>query len=408
MRILLLLLFLFILTGCGPASPIPARTPTPTQPTLTTVPTAISITPSATPVQPSSNEGVPRHNAYTIQWQGLLIRLPAYAVWHEETPREALNGIPISAQGGVTYPMATVNATVELPTGPRFTMLEFAGSLDDWLQLERANATSASGNAIDETTIRTTTIAGPPAIIYQRMVTGTGDLTYAIVGIDGDRQGVDGRLLLITFEAAFTDNYLIISDLARAPATTPTTPVTATSPLEQSTAYQELAQRGHQVLKTAMTSAGIAVIFYAAIGGDKAGNPAPALSPIGVMVLQEQAGVYRRRWQTISQIESPLAPERTITAWPWTQRIFELIDLTGDSQPEIALSGCTGFGNRCLYQATVWSLNGQLLFSTSPDQFGGWQLLPDRQAIVTRTSLNIVGQAEAELHPEQWQIDWYQ
>ncbi len=389
-------LFLIILSSCGSAAPLPTPAPTPVQ-SATVTPTP--ITPSATPALVGNND------PDTVLWQGLLIRLPEYAVWHEENPTDTLNGVPIRAQGYVTYPMAALNPTVEMASGPRFTIVEFAGTPADWLQRERANATSMAGNTIDESTIRETFIAGQPAIVYQRMVRGTSELTYAIVGLDRDEQERDGQLL-ITFEAALDSNLAMIAELALAPATAPLpTPAAATTPVEQSAAYQELVQRGQHVLAVAMPSAQTAVIFYAAIGHDKAGQPAPALSPIGVMVLHAQSGSYQRAWQMMSAIESPLAPERMIT--PWTQRIFDAIDVTGDGQAELVLSGCTGFGNHCSYQATVWSLDGQLLFATQPDRFGGWRLWSDRQTIVTRSGHNIVGQAEAEIHPEQWQIDWY-
>lgn len=284
-------------------------------------------------------------------------------------------------------------------------MIEFAGTPADWLERERATATSLAGNTIDEATVRETVIAGQPAIVYQRMVRGTSDLMYAIVDLDRDEPERSGKLLLITFEAALDSNFAIIAALALAPAAAPLPTPAAATPVEQSAAYQELVQRGQQVLTVTMPSAQTAAIFYAAIGRDKAGQPTPALAPIGVMVLQAQSGAYRRVWQMISAIESPLAPERLRT--PWTQCIFDAIDVTGDGQAELVLSGCTGFGNRCAYQATVWSLNGQLLFATQPNRFGGWQLWPDRQTIVTCSGRNIVGQAETEIHPEQWQIDWY-
>ncbi len=196
-------------------------------------------------------------------------------------------------------------------------------------------------------------------------------------------------------------------------STLPTLEVTVSTPaidplIENSPAYREIIQRGDQVLKVVSVLSEVAVIFFAAIGKDKGGTPVPAFSTIGVMVLQRQATGYDKTWEMMTDVESPLAYGRPVTSFPWVKRYFELFDLTKDGQPEIIIGGCTGFGNRCYYQATVWSLDGTLLFDTGYNRFGGVQFLREDQIIVTRNGLEIVGQAEAELHPEQWQIDWYE
>ncbi|WP_448543785.1 hypothetical protein [Roseiflexus sp.] len=178
--------------------------------------------------------------------------------------------------------------------------------------------------------------------------------------------------------------------------------------IENSLAYREIIQRGDQVLKVTSVPPGFAVIFFAAIGKDKGGTPIPYFSTIGVTVLQRQTTAYDKVWEKVTEVESPLAYERPVASFPWLKRYFELFDLTRDGQPEIIVGGCTGFGNRCYYQAIVWSLEGTLLFDTGSNRFGGVQFLREDQIIVTREGLNIGGQAEAELHPEQWQINRYQ
>ncbi|GEM_PF-2670999 len=176
--------------------------------------------------------------------------------------------------------------------------------------------------------------------------------------------------------------------------------------IESSTGYPEIIQRGDQILRVEEVPPGLVVIFFASIGKDKGGTPVPEFSTIGVAVLQAQKDAYKKLWEKVTDIESPLAYDRPLIS-PWVHRYFELHDLTKDGQPEIIIGGCMGFGNRCCYQATVWSLRGELLFDTGPDRFGGVQFLWDSQVIVVRHGLNVVGQAEAELHPEQWQMDWY-
>lgn len=182
---------------------------------------------------------------------------------------------------------------------------------------------------------------------------------------------------------------------------------TTAPPVENSIGYREIVQRGDQILKVEIVPPGFAVVFFASIGKDKGGTPVPEFSTIGVTVLQAQTDTYEKLWEKVTDTESPLAYDRPITSFPWLHRYFDLYDLTKDGQPEIIIGGCSGFGNRCYYQVAVWSLNGKLLFYTEPNRFGGVQFLRDSQAIVIRKGLNIVGQAEADLHPEQWQIDSY-
>jgi hypothetical protein len=170
----------------------------------------------------------------------------------------------------------------------------------------------------------------------------------------------------------------------------------------------EIIQREDQILKVISVPPGFAVIFFAAIGKDKGVTPIPYFSTIGVTVLQRQTTTYDKIWEKVTEVESPLAYERPVASFPWLKRYFELFDLTRDGQPEIIVGGCTGFRNRCYYQAIVWSLEGTLLFDTGPNRFGGVQFLREDQIIATREGLNMVGQAEAELRPEQWQINWYQ
>jgi hypothetical protein len=180
--------------------------------------------------------------------------------------------------------------------------------------------------------------------------------------------------------------------------------------LENSLYYQEIAQRGDQILSVVKTTNLVdhlpnVVVFFAAIEKDKGGTPVPAFSTIGVVVLQAKSGIYTKVWETVTEIESPFAYPMSL--FPWMRHYFELFDLTKDSQPEIIVGGCAGFGNRCAYKTTVWSLDGRLLFDTDFDRFGGIQFLKEQQVIVTRHGLNIVGQAEAGMRPQDWQIDWY-
>jgi len=88
---------------------------------------------------------------------------------------------------------------IESPFGPSFTILEFSGSLEEWLDLERQN--SPAGNPVQEDTVRDITIAGRPAKAYQHAVTGTGLSEHYVIDLPND------QLLLITTDDAENKTY---------------------------------------------------------------------------------------------------------------------------------------------------------------------------------------------------------
>jgi hypothetical protein len=217
---LLIGLVLISFISCGQAVPPPAENSAPREsPTPIAQASPSSLPPASSDLSataPAPDEAsAPDRDASIVRWQGLQIPLPHTATWNEETPSELINGFPVVARGSVIYAGASTEGAVEQPTGPIFTIVNFDGSVQDWLDLERKNATSMVGNTVDEPTIRETTIAGLPAITYQRAVIGTGNLTYAIVDLDGNPQVHGDRLLLITSDAAFDANNAIITGLTR-------------------------------------------------------------------------------------------------------------------------------------------------------------------------------------------------
>jgi len=118
----------------------------------------------------------------TVTWEGLGIPIPPNARWEpylEVNP--STSDFPVLATGAVSYP--TITGTVELPFGPMFMILQFSGSLDDWLKHEQ----SRNQFAIDQQTVRDTTIAGRPAKVYQPVVTGTCNMGDYIVALDRNR-----------------------------------------------------------------------------------------------------------------------------------------------------------------------------------------------------------------------------
>jgi hypothetical protein len=82
-------------------------------------------------------------------------------------------------------------------------------------------------------------------------------------------------------------------------------------------------------------------------------------------------------------------------------------DVTGDGQPEIIASHCTGFGNRCFREAWIWLADGRQILDAQFDRFGGIQFLRSTNTIVTLSPVAIVGEAEAGKHPTEWRLDYY-
>lgn len=171
-------------TQSSPARPTPVRvSPLPVQATLAPQPTL----PAPTGTLPLSTEW------QTVEWEGLIIPIPPQGQWWSASlENNQSNGIPVLASGGITYP--TITGTVELPFGPNFYILQFTGTLDDWLDLERRN--SPPGNPVQDETIRDMTIAGRPAKAYQHAITGTGEIEDYILKL------TNGTLLWISSENA--------------------------------------------------------------------------------------------------------------------------------------------------------------------------------------------------------------
>jgi hypothetical protein len=128
-------------------------------------------------------------NWRNVEWEGLRIPIPPRAQWEAPIKVDpSIGDVPVLAAGAVTYP--TITGTVELPFGPVFMILQFSGSLDDWIDHElRRNEL-----AVDRQTVRDTTIAGRPAKVYQPVVIGTCNLGAYVVTLDTN------RLLLISTE----------------------------------------------------------------------------------------------------------------------------------------------------------------------------------------------------------------
>ncbi len=137
----------------------------------------------------------------TVEWHGLVIPVPPGGTW-QTTPSPnptSINDTVVTAAGTIVYSASTATMPIESPFGPSFTILEFSGSLEEWLDLERQN--SPAGNPVQEDTVRDITIAGRPAKAYQHAVTGTGLSEHYVIDLPND------QLLLITTDDAENKTY---------------------------------------------------------------------------------------------------------------------------------------------------------------------------------------------------------
>jgi hypothetical protein len=122
----------------------------------------------------------------TVEWNGLVIPIPPdfNAQWNPDAvSEESINGAPVLDAGAIIYPGYT--QPVGQPYGPVFHILQYSGSLEEWMALERSRQTPA-GPAIDEQTIRDTTVAGQPAKVYQPTVPGIAPTQFYALKLGND------------------------------------------------------------------------------------------------------------------------------------------------------------------------------------------------------------------------------
>lgn len=145
-----------------------------------------------------------------IVWHNLLVSLPAAARWQPEPDGWSLKDFPVLAAATVRYPPADAGV-VEVPAGLTLLIVNFNGTLQDWLALERVGPEAAAGSP--EEAVHETTVAGLPAITYRRTFLETLVVTYYLVDLDGDTTVQGGQLLFIRSEGGYPENEEIIRSL---------------------------------------------------------------------------------------------------------------------------------------------------------------------------------------------------
>lgn len=123
----------------------------------------------------------------TVAWQGLTIPIPPKHGWEISQPNPDRTFIaPVLEYGRIAFDRAqALPDASELPDGMDFTILQWRGSLDDWLVAEQKAAPAQ--NPIDTNTVRKTAVAGQPAIAYSYMVTGVSNSQTLALKLNADR-----------------------------------------------------------------------------------------------------------------------------------------------------------------------------------------------------------------------------
>ena len=192
-----IVMFCVVLAGCGATTTTMTIQPDVADATADVV-TTISVSPTlpahdltsvpnplATQV---SNPTITEGSNSAITWEGLTFDVPPNHLWGIQ-PLDQINGVPMLARGWISYDATGIQPGLEVSNGIGFTIIQFTGTLEEWLSLTVAAA--PNGNPVNQDTIQQLTIAGRPAIAFSYNVTGTGDNRILLV-----KQGPD-RLLII-------------------------------------------------------------------------------------------------------------------------------------------------------------------------------------------------------------------
>lgn len=160
-----------------------------------------------------------------------------------------------------------------------------------------------------------------------------------------------------------------------------------------------------------LSSEPVIVVFWVKVHHDKAGQRSLDFAPLISSVLFSNGTVYEEQWSTQDWVqgmtlENPLWRPSNNTLWH--QQRYTVADTTGDRQPEVILSGCSGFGNECSYSLGIWNLGGKQYFSTEsdPDQIGA-TLLMNEQTVIVRKGIDYYQYNSVEYRPRDIQLTFY-
>jgi hypothetical protein len=196
MRIRFVLALALALTACQGERPAATSTPAgaaqaPAEPAATSVPAASE----QQAVRPDT-EGWER-----VEWAGLTIPVPPdHTGQAVQMVDRTIHGAHVVESFAIALKPELASGCCELPSGFLLDIVEFQGEPREWVMLtDEANRLS-----VDPATVRETTVAGRPALVYNPIVTGTGIRQSYVVRLD------DQRLLLIDTDVAYEEYESVI------------------------------------------------------------------------------------------------------------------------------------------------------------------------------------------------------
>lgn len=153
------------------------------------------------------------------------------------------------------------------------------------------------------------------------------------------------------------------------------------------------------------------VIFWVDIRITREQQKSIEYAPLTASVLAYDNNFYQEQWRSSSWVEVWNLESPLWSAGPtdgWHQRKYTAYDVTGDKQPEVILGGCAGFGQECSPKLAIWSLEGELLFSTqsTPEAIGA-VITQDSRTIITREGRNFFQFNAAEMRPREILLSYF-
>lgn len=146
---------------------------------MTSEPTHAALTDTSAPTTPA-----PSAFQETV-WYGIRFSPPPDHTWEPVVaPPSTYYGAPLLAQGQIVFTLPPGAHPVEQPEGLTLTLVTFSGTAHDWLEL--LSQARPVENPIDPASVRSTTLAGLPALAYSHIVTGVSRHEQLVVPLGDD------------------------------------------------------------------------------------------------------------------------------------------------------------------------------------------------------------------------------
>lgn len=190
----MLLLPLALLVGCSTQSPNVADAPRSGAAVETS--TAVTAAPLDTPTIPPVDTPAPQRASSApvpslppgwryAAWQGLSVPLPPAATGIDpflSAATATIHNLPILASGAITFPPPPTppnGAVGEYPAPPTFTLVQFSGTLAEWIELEEKSMPGPEGGVMEP--VEPLVVAGREALHYQITVPGFNYNDYYVL-----------------------------------------------------------------------------------------------------------------------------------------------------------------------------------------------------------------------------------